>query len=350
MATDPSMPVRRRYAAIDIGTVTSRMLVADAVYENGRIRVVPLDTQYTITDLGEGVDSSGCLKPEAIERVRRTMQRYIEIRNSFSEGGAHSVKTIACATSASRDASNSQDFTQMMEDLGLDVRIIPGVRESELSFMGATDGSNAQCAMVIDVGGGSTEIAIGHPGQTPDAMHSFDIGSRRLTERFLSEDIPTPAQIEDARSYIREVLGRWDGGVDALKRLGGTRAGCYADPEVQSLDRLCECIAVAGTATSVVSISKGMAVYNSDEVHGTVVSLDELKAVRERLAGLPLGQRMCVVGLDPGRAPVIVAGLLILEEVLEAYGMDSFKASEADILQGMVIADFASTLGSDRIG
>lgn len=303
----------QRFAAIDIGTVTCRMLVADV--EDGRI--VELAKEYAITNLGEGVDATGVLKPEAMQRVGETISRYLQVRDSLAEGGE--VSTVAMATSASRDAKNSVDFVAMLRDLGVELSVIPGEKEAELSFKGASGDFPGEGILVVDIGGGSTEVITGAAGQAPVKAHSFNIGCRRVTERFLHANPPSEEELRAASDWVREEM-RW-----------------YFDELAESgfvVDRL---VAVAGTATSVVSMRESMEVYDSERVHKAVVALEELEKITRDLANMTLEQRECVVGLDPKRAPVIVAGLLILSEILKLAGVSSFTASESDILQGIIL-------------
>lgn len=305
----------QRFAAIDIGTVTCRMLVADVV--DGRL--VELAKEYAITNLGEGVDATGVLKPEAMQRVRDAVARYLQVRDSFINEENPSIKTVAMATSASRDAKNSADFAAMLSGLGVELSVIPGEKEAALSFKGASGDFPGEGILVVDIGGGSTEIIAGAAGQSPVKAHSFNIGCRRVTERFLHSNPPAKDELEAASSWIREEM-RW-----------------YFDELAESgfaIDRL---VAVAGTATSVVSMRESMEEYDSERVHKAVVALPELDRITQELAEMTLEQRENVVGLDPKRAPVIVAGLLILREILELAGVVSFTASESDILQGIVL-------------
>ena len=305
----------QRFAAIDIGTVTCRMLVADVV--DGRL--VELAKEYAITNLGEGVDATGVLKPEAMQRVRDAVARYLQVRDSFINEENPSIKTVAMATSASRDAKNSADFAAMLSGLGVELSVIPGEKEAALSFKGASGDFPGEDILVVDIGGGSTEIIAGTAGQSPVKAHSFNIGCRRVTERFLHSNPPAKDELEAASAWIREEM-RWY--FDELEESGF------------AIDRL---VAVAGTATSVVSMRESMEEYDSERVHKAVVALPELDRITQELAEMTLEQRENVVGLDPKRAPVIVAGLLILREILELAGVVSFTASESDILQGIVL-------------
>ena len=305
-----------RYAAIDIGTVTCRMLVVD-VGESG---LHELTREYAITDLGEGVDATGELKPEAIDRVVRAIDGFLAVRDSLSTPGHPVIRTVAVATSAARDARNAAEFAARLRERGIELSVIPGSREAALSFSGASIDFSGERLMVVDVGGGSTEVVMGTGGAEPVCAHSFNVGCRRVTEKFLASDPPAPEELARARAWIREQMASW-----------------FADQakEAASLERV---VAVAGTATTVVGIRDRMETYDSSRVHKARVSRQDLLEVYERLAALPLSARKKVVGLDPKRAPVMVAGLLILLEVLDFAGIDAFTVSETDILHGITLA------------
>lgn len=305
----------RRFAAIDIGTVTCRMLVADV--EGGQL--VELAKEYAITNLGEGVDATGELSPAAMDRVAQTIDRYIAIRDSFIDEQHSEIETVVMATSASRDARNADEFRALLAARGITLAVIPGEREAALSFAGASCDFAGERIMVVDIGGGSTEIIVGEAGADPEVAHSFNIGCRRVTERFIFSDPPAPEEMRAARQWIREGMAWY------FEDL------CSRDA---CIDRM---VAVAGTATSVVSIRERMETYDSKRVHKAVVSEGDLRAVTKLLSEIPLAERERVVGLDPKRAPVITAGMLILEEVMGLAGVASFTASESDILQGMVL-------------
>lgn len=304
-----------RYAAIDIGTVTCRMLVVD-VGESG---LHELTREYVITNLGEGVDATGELKPEAIDRVVRAIDGFLAVRDSLSTPDHPVVRTVAVATSAARDARNAAEFAARLRERGIELSVIPGSREAALSFSGASIDFSGERLMVVDVGGGSTEVVMGMGGVEPVCAHSFNVGCRRVTEKFLASDPPAPEELARARAWIREQMASW-----------------FADQakEAASLERV---VAVAGTATTVVSIRECMETYDSSRVHKARVSRHDLLEVYERLAALPLSARKKVVGLDPKRAPVMVAGLLILLEVLDFAGVDAFTVSETDILHGITL-------------
>ena len=308
--------VAGRYAAIDIGTVTCRMLVAD-VDAAGAIHEV--DREYAITNLGEGVDAAGVLAPAAILRTVETVGGYCAVRDRLAEQGAPIVKTVAVATSASRDAENSDEFVQRLAKLGVVLSVIPGSKEAGLSFSAASCDFPGQDLMLVDIGGGSTEMVVGRAGQAPAWAHSFDIGCRRVTEKFIRTDPPASDELDRAREWVSQQLAR---------RLGEAgKAGIT--PE-----RL---VAVAGTATTVVAVRDQMRVYDSAKVHKALVTRQQLDRQYAELAAMPLEQRSQVVGLDPGRAPVIVAGLVIMQAVMDAVGVDGFTVSETDILHGIIL-------------
>ena len=316
---DSFLPVCR-VAAIDIGTVTCRMLVADVDAQGG---MRELCREYAIANLGEGVDATHRLKPQAIERVAGIVKRYLAKLESLNDAVHNPFslrpRIVALATSASRDAENAADFTNRMRDLGVEVRVIPGELEAALSFSGATAEFPGESAVVVDVGGGSTEVVAGQSGNAPALAKSFDIGCRRMTERFLKTDIPTKAEIEAARTWMRDQMAPY---FAELHSHGFTGA---------------RMVAVAGTATTVVSIREAMETYDSSRVHKARVTRGQLDGIASRLGSQPLATRRQAVGLDPDRAPVIVAGFLILQMIMDLLGVSEFTVSESDILQGIVL-------------
>lgn len=309
-----------RYAAIDIGTVTCRLMVADVI--NGRICV--LDKEYRICNLGEGVDASRRLLPQAMERVHAALQDFIAVRDTFNMAAHPVLATMTTATSAARDAENSQEFEAMLGRLGIHLHVISGAVEAALTFAGASARYASEPVMVVDVGGGSTEVSFGEGGGAIRASKSFDIGCRRMTERFLQDDPPTPEQLRAAFGWAQRSFAEW---IEEQKTAGTLNAR----------DLSGRMLAVAGTATSVVSIRERMEEYDSTRVNGATVTLEELREITENLAACTLEQRRNIVGLDPGRAPVIVAGLLILQAIMCAAGKFEFSVSESDILDGMIM-------------
>lgn len=303
-----------RLAAIDIGTVTTRLLVADVT----ATEIVEVERSTDITHLGAGIADTGTLATDAMERVEAVMKRYSE---RIAELGV--AVTSAVATSASRDASNSAEFMAMLGRHGIMPQIIAGGREADLSFAGATFQHEGERLLVVDCGGGSTELVFGDALEEDGVLvsrielaRSVDIGSRRMTDLFLHSDPPARSEIEAARGWAVEQLRGYFAQLDA---------------------RPAEVIGLAGTATTLASISLDMAEYDSVRVHGYRVSGSEISDILERLASLPLERRRQVVGLHPERAGVIVAGTLILETVLAMAGSEALIVSEHDILYGILL-------------
>lgn len=303
----------KRIAAIDIGTVTCRMLVADV--DEGGLHEVYRAT--AITNLGEDVDANGYLLDSAMRRVDAQIAQYTKVIERLSRDMP--VKVVAMATSASRDASNSQDFVDMLARRGVTLSVIPGEAEASLSFKGASSNYRGERLLVLDVGGGSTEMIAGVGGQDPLRKHSFNVGCRRVTERFLHDDPPAPEQMQQAVDWFAPQFSTF---FDDLRNTGF------------HLERI---VAVAGTATALSAIDQHLETYDSSRVDGSCISLESLRAMRDNLAALPLEQRCKVAGLQPGRAPVIVAGTLILGEIVRQAGLGGFTVSEADILYGIIM-------------
>lgn len=304
-----------RYAAIDIGTVTCRLLIVDV--EKSGLR--ELERGYGITNLGEGIDATGLLKPEAIQRVIDQITLFLHMIDSYRDKDHQQIKLVTMATSAARDAKNAQDFLDALDEIGVSLSIIPGEREAALSFAGVAHDFPDENLLVVDIGGGSTEYSAGHSGVGPILSHSFDVGCRRITERFFAGDPPTDEELFLARRWVKETMQPY---FDQLLASGF------------SVERM---VAVAGTATSVASIHKRMLVYDRDEVHRSVVERDTLLQLFNKIRRMPLEQVKRIIGLDPGRAPVIVAGLMILDIAMELAEKECFTVSEADILQGIIL-------------
>ena len=301
-----------RYAAIDIGTVTCRLLVAHC----SGTSVVPLARRAVITNLGEDVSLTGMLKPEAMQRVFTAVEGFLQVISEFE--GATTL--VAVATSASRDAKNTETFRAGLARLGVTLSVIPGEKEAALSFMGASADFENTPLIVSDIGGGSTEIIAGIAGQKPFFVHSFNIGCRRLTENFLTADPLNPDQVLRARHHIRTQFEPY------FQQFRG------ADYSTAPL------VSVAGTATSIVSMVHHMRTYDASRVHGAHVTQTELDCLYNELAITTLAQRKSRTGLQPERASVINSGIIIQQEVMRCAQATEFIASESDILQGIVLA------------
>lgn len=279
-----------RVAAIDIGTNSVLLLIAER--RGGDL--VALVERATITRLGQGVDASRALAPEAVERTLACLARYGEEIRALG-----ALRVDAVGTSAMRDAAGGEAFIARARELiGVAPRVISGPEEAELTFAGALTGLDVPAdgpRVVFDVGGGSTEIIVGGPGGTVAQSASLDIGSVRLTERHIRSDPPTEAELEAVRADARA----------ALATLPAERLA--AAPTL---------VGVAGTVTTLTAIVHDVVPYDSARVHGARLTGAELAAVTARLASMPLAARRQLRALDPARADVIVAGSVIIEEIL----------------------------------
>ena len=299
-----------RVAAVDLGTNSTRLLVADV--EDGSLSDVERETR--ITRLGEGVDRRRRLLPVPITRVRNVLTDY---RRTIERLGGE--RTLVIATSAVRDAENGEAFLGEIEwSYGFATRLLTGDEEAALTLAGvANDRALGQGTVIVDIGGGSTELVAGGP-EGVRWHDSLDIGSVRLTERFLHSDPPTQGELGEAATAVRALLA--ERVPDEIR--GETRSA----------------IGVAGTVTSIAALALGLEEYDRDRVHGFELSADALDAQLERLASVPLEERRGLRPLDPDRAPVIVGGAVIAREVLTYFGLDRLQTSERDILDGAALA------------
>jgi len=309
------MSETRRLAAIDIGTVTTRLLVAD-VSARGIESEIARSTD--ITHLGEGLTVTGRLDDAAMKRVADVVAGYSATMREL--GVEHHA---AMATSASRDAENGDEFRALLSASGIEPQIIVGAREAELAFAGATAERIGDGLLVVDCGGGSTELVLGSVAEEAgarvasiEAARSIDVGSRRMTELYLRSDPPSVAELDEARAWATSELRPFFDRLDERPRT---------------------MIGLAGTATTLAAIALGLAEYDSAAVHGYELSGSELSELLDMLASMKLDERMRVPGLHPGRAPVIVAGTLIFETVLALAGLDRIVVSEHDILYGILL-------------
>jgi exopolyphosphatase / guanosine-5'-triphosphate,3'-diphosphate pyrophosphatase len=313
----------KRLAAIDIGTVTTRLLVAD-VSDSG---IAEVERSTDITHLGEGLTRSKRLSPVAMDRVADVVGRYaMRVRDLGVE------QVVAVATSASRDAENGLEFSALLASRGVVPEIIQGDREAELAFAGAaSDFDVEEGLLVADLGGGSTELVLGNVEMvdgrktaTVATARSIDVGSKRVTEMFLCSDPPTAAELSEAREWT-------------VQHMRPFFAGLRTKPHTL--------VAVAGTATTLSAIRMGLSVYDPAKIHMSSLSGSDLVDLTERLGSMRLAERKRVPGLHPGRASVIVAGALILETVLALAGLDSAHVGEHDILYGILLDAYANPAG-----
>jgi exopolyphosphatase/guanosine-5'-triphosphate,3'-diphosphate pyrophosphatase len=298
----------RRVAAIDIGSNSTRLLIADV--EDGQ--VTPVERRSTVTQLGRGVDLSGRLAAEAIEATCGAVGPYLA---KLREMGAEAVDAIA--TSAVRDADNGSAFiAELRERFALSARVLDGEEEARLSYLGATSEAVPEVpTLVIDIGGGSTEMIVG-VGREIEFHTSLQAGVVRHTERHLVSDPPTAVELEELAADLRSLI----------------EAATLEAPRAEAG------IAVAGTPTSLAAIELELDPYDPRRVHGHVLELRSIQRMLSRLASVPLGQRTEITGLHPDRAPTIVAGVVMLVEAMRAFDLERITVSEHDILYGAAIA------------
>lgn len=325
-------------AAIDIGTVTARLALAQV--EDGRVIRM---TKYTeIVNLGEGVDTTKRLLPEAIHRCVGCVSSYVD--HARKEGAEAVVCTL---TSAARDAENAPDLGMGLASLGLEPMIIPGEIEGALTFLGVSHDFENHRILVADSGGGSTELVVGtlvsqlaaqsagqgagqseaqsvdqHAGQQLDInfVESVELGCRRLTERFnLSSDHPSAEDIEGAHTMAAQMMS---------EAIGRAQQQCAA-PELL--------VGVGGTATSLIAIRDHLDPYDPSKVHLNHISIDEVSQIEGLLASKTLKEREDITGLQAKRAPVMLAGTILLAELMKNSGFKHLVVSESDLLFGLLI-------------
>lgn len=299
-------------AAIDCGTNSTRLLVADA----GPSGLQTLERLMRITRMGEGVDATGRLAPQAIDRVATVLREYREVIDRL---GADGVRITA--TSAARDADNRDEFFDVAEEiLGVRPELLPGHEEGRLSFLGATSGLDPALGpfLVVDIGGGSTEFAVGGVDGYEGAI-STDMGCVRITERFLGSDPPAPEELTSALSVI----------------------DVHIDDVLRELPQSAECptfVGLAGTVSTVAAVEIGLAEYDRDRIHGFRLTKAAAEDVFRTLATEPREDRRHNPGLEPARVDVIVGGCCVLVAVFRRFGFAECLVSESDILDGLAMS------------
>ena len=314
-------------AAIDIGTVTARLALAQV--EDGR--VIRMAKYTEIVNLGEGVDTTKRLLPEAIHRCVGCVSSYVDYAR---KEGAEAV--VCTLTSAARDAENAPDLGMGLASLGLEPMIIPGEIEGALTFLGVSHDFENHRILIADSGGGSTELVVGTlagqlaaqgagqqlGGQQLDInfVESVDLGCRRLTERFnLSSDHPSAEDIDGAHQMAAQMMS---------EAIGRAQQQCAA-PELL--------VGVGGTATSLIAIRDHLDPYDPSKVHLNHISIDEVLQIEGLLASKTLKEREDITGLQVKRAPVMLAGTILLAELMKNSGFKHLVVSESDLLFGLVI-------------
>ncbi len=300
-----------RFAAIDVGTNSVLLLVAERQPDG---RLVAVAERADITRLGQGVDQSKRLSPEAIETTLKAVERYAQ---EARELGAKGI--VVSATSAARDAINGRDFIDgARARAGVDVEIISGVEEARLSFSSAhADFGGQHPLVVLDIGGGSTEFIYGNPAGEITFRHSFDVGSVRLTERHVKTDPPSQAELDAIDAMLAEQFA-------SLPR---PPAGF-------------QMVGVAGTVTTLAAVARRVAPYDPDLIHGAILSMDDVNTTLHRLASLPTHLRKTVPGLQPKRADVIVAGALVFRAAMRALGVAEVTVSDRGLRWGLLADRF----------
>ncbi|GGR48488.1 Ppx/GppA phosphatase family protein [Streptomyces roseolus] len=300
-----------RVAGIDCGTNSIRLLVADVHPETGEL--IELDRRMTIVRLGQGVDKTGRLAPEALERTFAACREYAAV---VRELGAERIRFVA--TSASRDAENRQDFVDgVVAILGVEPEVISGDQEAAFSFTGATGSlPGDDRRLVVDIGGGSTEFVVGT--REVEAARSVDIGCVRLTERHVRHDPVTAEEAEAIRADVRAAL---DLAAETVPIAGtGTLVG------------------LAGSVTTVAALALGLPEYDSTKIHHSRITAGQVAEVTARLLASTHDERASIPVVHPGRVDVIVAGALVLQEIVERVGAAEVVVSEHDILDGIALS------------
>jgi exopolyphosphatase/guanosine-5'-triphosphate,3'-diphosphate pyrophosphatase len=298
-----------RVAAIDIGTNSVRLLVADLDDPAGPL--VTIDRRMRITRLGQGVNASRRLAPEAIERTLGVLREY---RAAIDEHGAARVR--ATATSAARDSENRDEFFgPASEVLGVVPELLTGEEEARLSFMGATIELAAPAPyLVVDIGGGSTEFVFGT--SAPEALRSIDVGCVRVTEQWLHSDPPAPEELSNAVSAVRDELA------DVQRA-------------VPMLSEAATVVGLAGTVTTVAAVEQGLHEYDRDRIHHFRLTRAAAEEVFRTLATEPIADRRHNPGLEAERVDVIVGGAIVLVAIFRTFELTEMLVSEADILDGL---------------
>lgn len=347
------------YAAIDCGTVTVRMLVA-RIETSQYLRV--LHRAYAIVNVGEHVDATRRISNAALQRLSATLHDFRTQLSAYEQQEHERARVRACATSAARDASNKDDLCRVFREAGFELDIISGDEEARLSFAGACAGWQAlpasrdaavaqQALLVVDIGGGSTELIAGIPGSAPCYVHSFDIGCRRATEKVLGSERISLASLERLNAWIDELMSPYFEQLyrderfypDACEQERSAHVNAPAPAPVSvsvaPAQHLVPCfplLGVAGAATSAVSMLCSMHHYDAARVHGFPVSQTNVAALIHELANMTLDQRKQRVGLEPKRASVIVAGLAIMQRIMYHTHHTCYYACESDVLQGVI--------------
>ena len=321
-----------RVAVVDLGTNTCRLFLADVTAG----RVEQAERLTTVVRLGQGVDEAGRLHEDAVARTHACLAGYAPRLEAYGP-----ARRLLIATSVLRDARDGRQFLKAMRyEFALPWRILSGEEEGSLAFRGGTswlaagagdaalparDSTPPDPLLLVDIGGGSTEFAVGSAGETPAFVRSLDVGVVRLTERFFRADPPPAAEIAALSGHVAAAIA----------------AG--VPPDLRASVR--GSVGVAGTYTTLVANKLGMREYDARLVQGHVLTLEDINAAIKRFAGMTSAERGRLPGIQPGREDVILAGALIAREACAAFGLDSVRVSEADLLEGAALALAEGLLG-----
>lgn len=310
-----------QFACIDIGTVTARL----ALVQSKAGRVLTVNKNSVIVNLGEGLAQTGVLSSAALERCCSVVGQFV------AEATAWGAQRLSCTlTAAARRAANSEELLGRLEMLGVEPEVIPGELEGALTFLGVAQDFAGEPLLVVDSGGGSTELAYGQLGQQGQPgqlkltqVRSAPVGARVLTDQFLKSDPPRAQELQAARAYAEELISAvlLDPAQAAVQQSGPPRVVC-----------------VGGTATTLVAMHKALDPYDPSQVHLAYLSAQQVAELTECMAALPLHERTRLCGLQPKRAGVIVGGALCLQAVLAQTGASGLTVSEHDLLWGLALA------------
>lgn len=299
----------KKYGAIDIGTNSIRMLIANVVGDN----IIGGHKDLITSRIGEKVDETGYLQKAAIKRSIEALNIFIK---KFEVENIYEVPIIA--TSAVRDAKNSKEFIDMAKsEIGADITIIDGAREAELGFLGAINGTDdyQDNILIVDIGGGSTELIVGDKEEIK-FLKSINIGAVRMTEKYLKTDPICKKDIEILEHEID----------NALKEV----------TDIINKYSISKLIGIGGTVTTICSVNKKMEIYNRDKIHNSSVSIDEIGIMLDEFINKNLDERKKIIGLQPKRADIITAGTLILYRIMKILNKESITISEYDNLEGLI--------------
>ena len=301
----------KKIAVIDIGTNSMRLMIATLKGQ----QIIDKEKTIETTRMGQDIDKNGYLSEQAMERNFATLKKFVEKANKQGV-----EKTILFATSALRDAVNRKEFMNRVEnELNLKIELLSGEKEAEIGFKGVGHEINIDKLMVIDIGGGSTEFILGNKQEGILNLTSINIGALRMTEKYISQDPINSSELSKLEEYIKKqllALGQKIALTEELKVVG-----------------------IGGTITTLSAIKQQMENYDWRKIHRSTLSFEDIRQILGQLISLNLEERKKVKGLQPKRADIIIAGIVILKCIMEIFAIESIMISESDNLEGMVYED-----------